>query len=252
MIELLSLQKAKNAPLPIRYMGLWRRILLETAHGNDNTSLVFWMQTQRHHIDIRIPSSRQVSNVSSIDEYTDEELLQLADQQGFFGLTRVDADICQWHREIDYQPQNHHRDIGKMAFDGADTLLETGVDQKYLEIWKKQDIQQQLFSQQVVTGTCREGSKVEALFMRAGKYVAYARPRRIVLPPSESLKDAIQIHKPSREVLLDWLDFEISFGEYLDDEHWRINHSTLPFKEKMVMVMPLPLNRFPGQFLHHI
>ena len=77
--------------------------------------------------------------------------------------------------------------------------------------------------------------------MRTGKHVAFARPRTVAVPKAPSLIHAIQSHKPKRELLLDWLDMEISFGEMLDDNHWKIKHSTLPFKQNLIVDLPQKL-----------
>ena len=49
---------------------------------------------------------------------------------------------------------------------------------------------------------------------------------------------AIQSQKPTRELLLDWLDMEISFGEMVDENNWKIKHSTLPFKHSLIIELP--------------
>ena len=72
--------------------------------------------------------------------------------------------------------------------------------------------------------------------MRAGNFVAYARPRNVALPQTASLLACIKIDQPTRQQLLDWLDMEISFGEVIDEKHWKIKHSTLPFKESLISV----------------
>ena len=72
--------------------------------------------------------------------------------------------------------------------------------------------------------------------MRAGNFVAYARPRNVALPQAASLLAGIKTYQPARQQLLDWLDMEISFGEMLDEKHWKIKHSTLPFKENLISV----------------
>lgn len=74
-----------------------------------------------------------------------------------------------------------------------------------------------------------------AYLMRVGNWVAYARPRSVIFPKYNSLLDAITSYKPQREELLDWLDMEISFGEIIDEKHWKIKHSTLPFKEQLTI-----------------
>lgn len=230
-----------SAPVPANYLGVWQRELLETAANKDTSSLVLWMQTQHHHIDLRIPASRvNLSSAQSLQDYNDAELLLLAAQQGFAGITQVtpstaqSSDICQWLREVDYQPTTDARDIGKMVFIDNDTVIETGVDDTYLELWRRLPQTRTPHFFRLVTGQNRHGSNTSAYLMRAGKYVAYARSRADSLPKAASLSQAIQIHKPAREQLLDWLDMEISMGEMVDDMHWKIKHSSLPFKEQLI------------------
>jgi hypothetical protein len=231
-----------NSPAPANYRGVWQREFLETATTKDDNSLVLWMQTQQYHIDIRIPANRpQLPKVDKLEDYTNEELLQLTSQQGFAGITQVtpstatSSDICQWHREMDFQPPNGARDIGKMLFADANTVIETGIDDEYLEVWRRLEHSQEPCWFKFTTGKNYKGLETPAYLMRAGNFVAYARPRQVTLPKSTSLLNAIQIFKPQRGQLLDWLDMEISFGEMLDDQHWQIKHSSLPFKERLTV-----------------
>jgi Protein HRI1 len=229
-------------PVPTHYMGVWRRDLLETTKHKDASSLVLWMQTQQHHIDLRIPADRvNLRTVLSLQDYSDDELLLLSAQQGFAGVTQVvpateqSSEVCQWLREIDFQPTTGARDIGKMVFTDANTVIETGVEDAYLEVWRRLENSQAPIFCQFTTGKNRNGLEVPAYLMRAGKYVAYARPRVVALPKVLSLNLAIQTYTPSREQLLDWLDMEISFGELLDNQHWQIKYSSLPFKVNMTV-----------------
>jgi Protein HRI1 len=231
-----------NNPVPADYMGVWQRELLETATSKDDSSTVLWMQTQQYHIDIRIPANRpQLSKVDKLEDYTNEELLQLTTQQGFAGITQVtnhsatSSDVCQWHHEMDFQPQTVARDIGKMVFTNANTVIETGIYDAYLEVWRRLENSQEPCWFKLTTGKNRKGLETPAYLMRVGNFVAYARARQVALPKSTSLDNAIQIYKPEHELLLDWLDAEISFGEILDDKCWKIKHSTLPFKEQLTV-----------------
>lgn len=226
-----------SLPVPTNYLGVWRRDLLETAINKDVCSLVLWMQTQHYHIDMRIPAGREnLRVVQSLQDYSDDELLLLATQQGFAGITQVVAstalssDVCQWLREIDFQPTTDARDIGKMVFTDADTVIETGAEEAYLEVWRRLENCQEPYFFQFTVGKNRHGLELPAYLMRAGKFVAYARSRAVALPKAPSIIHAIHTYKPSREQLLDWLDMEISFGEMLNDNYWQIKHSTLPFK----------------------
>ena len=237
----MTINVTKN-PLPAEYIGVWQRDLLETATIKDTTTLVLWMQTKQYHIDIRIPASRAVIRaVHSLEDYNDEELLILASQQGFAGITQVtpstakSSDICQWHREIDFQPKTDVRDIGKMVFTDANTIIETGLDDEYLEVWRRLADSQKPCLFKSTIGKNRKGLATPAYYMRAGNFVAYARPRQIYLPKIDSLINAIYAIKPVRDKLLDWLDMEISFGEVIDEKGWKIKYSTLPFKESLIV-----------------
>ena len=232
-------------PVPSNYIGVWQRHLLETTAIKDDSSLVLWMQSQHYHIDLRIPASCTGFKVASaLRDYSEEELLMLANQQGFAGLTQVtpstltSSEICQWVREMDYQAPTDARDIGKMVFTDADTVIETGIDDAYLEVWRRLENSQEPYFFALSTGKNHHGTETPAYLMRTGKHVAFARPRPVAVPKAPSLIHAIQSHKPTRDLLLDWLDMEISFGEMLDENHWKIKHSTLPFKQNLIVDLP--------------
>ena len=243
LTRLIQNKQIKMQPLPAQYIGVWQRELLETQTIKDTTSLVLWMQSQHYHIDLRIPRAVQTGlrKVESLQDYNDDELLLLASQQGFAGITNVtlannqSSDICQWLREIDFQPKTSARDMGKMVFTDENTVVETGIDTAYLEVWRRLTSSQEAYLSTFAIGQDRNGLTSEAYLICSGKYVAFARPRVTQLPISASLISALDLYKPTREQLLDWLDMEISFGEMLDDKHWRITYSSLPFKVGLVM-----------------
>ena len=231
-----------NKPVPSNYIGVWQRYLLETTAIKDDSSRVMWMQSQQYHIDVRIPAiCTGFKAASALQDYSNEELLLLASQQGFAGLTHVtpstlnSSEVCQWVREMDYQAPTDARDIGKMVFTDANTVIETGIDDAYLEVWRRLENSCEPCFFTLCTGNNHRGIDVPAYLMRTGKYVAFARPRTVSVPKAPTLIHAVQSHKPSREHLLDWLDMEISFGEMVDDNHWQIKHSTLPFKQNLII-----------------
>ena len=245
IVQLQQSNKYLKQGVPAQYIGLWRRHLLETATSKDDSALVLWMQSQHYHIDLRIPAAcTGFSAVKNLHEYNDMELMLLATQQGFAGITTVSPEtaqsssVCQWLREIDYQTPTDAQDIGNMLFIDANTVIETGIDAAYLELWRRQvsAIQPCYFKQ--VLGKNSIGKQLPAYLIRIGNQVAYARPRNSVLPPAASLLDAIKQQQPNRQTLLNWLDMEISFGEMLDinaiNNEWRIHYSTLPYKQNTI------------------
>lgn len=219
-----------NIPQP--YLGIWRRTLLQEMDVADTSTFVLWLQTALYHVDIRIPAARPAFNtINHLDECSFEQLSWLATQQGFTGITEVNGNITKWIREHDYQPSNGQRDIGKIKFETDNILFETGIDTNYQEIWEKVPDSHLKLSVKQTTGENRHTKNVPARLFIANSTFAYVRPRNTQLPKAVSLSAAINTFEPSKDVILDWLDFEISFGEITDEDHGYITHSTFPFRE---------------------
>jgi len=129
--------------VPDAWLGVWRRTLLRNAAGDeDRATRVYWLQSARVHVDVRVPADRRgFDGVTGIDALSRDGLVELARQQGFAGFTQVDVgtpDICTWHRRIDFSPPSDARDIGAMRFERPDVLLEDGVDAPYHERWERE------------------------------------------------------------------------------------------------------------------
>ncbi|DBA89000.1 TPA: hypothetical protein ACH3X2_000218 [Trebouxia sp. C0005] len=126
--------------VPASYLGVWKRSLLTTDSGHrDTTTLVFWLQTQTLFADLRIPVPVPAEGSRSLQECSEQQLLQLAQQQGFAGVTEVSDDICTWHRELDYQPKSGPPDVGKMVFVTSEFVTEDDPsgENRYHEDWHR-------------------------------------------------------------------------------------------------------------------
>lgn len=209
-------------PVPAAYRGVWRRTLLE-GDGllTDTSSTVLWLQTTRWHADLRLPSGRP--DFASAHEPAGCSLAQriwLASQQGFFGVTEVLDDRCQWHHDLDFQPTTANRDIGTMIFhtDGIG-LDEYGIDVDYHETWQR--LPEGLGPSAAWCG----GVSAPARLLVTGDCFFLVRPRIGPLPPDAHLA-ALVLERP------EYLDFELSYGRICGAETpWRILHSTLPWRE---------------------
>ncbi len=228
--------------MPKTYHGIWRRTLLAQAGETDTSSFVLWLQTSEYHADIRLPASRpSFENVSQLEACSAEQLGWLATQQGFTGVTQVHGNTVQWVRDYDYQPSTGARDIAEIQFQSKDslndTMIETGLEAVYLEHWEKIPQSDSHLTYSQCMGENRHKQAVPARLFKANDMFAYVRPRITSLPKAESLIVAIEAYQPSRDTLLDWLDFEISFGEIKDALHGYITHSTLPFREGKALLL---------------
>jgi hypothetical protein len=204
--------------VPVRYRGLWRRSLLETADGRDTGTTVFWLQAARWHADIRIPAGRpDFTGIDSLAGCDGMQRAWLATQQGFSGITTVrkeaGGEICSWRRLVDYQPPQAMPDEGWMRFEPT-RLVETGMHAAYLEHWhlvphSSEDMAVLESADAVDT----DGGRTEMLFL-AGRYLMHlAWPQASAYAKTGAM-----------------LDFEISFGER-SANGYVIVHSTMPWLE---------------------
>lgn len=230
-------------PVPAPYLGVWRRSLLETPTTQDTTSRVLWLQTPRWHADLRIPEGRpDFSGVNRLAGCDDAQLAWLATQQGFCGLTQVDGERCTWHRQMDFQPANGSRDAGRMAFDG-ERVVETGIEADYLEIWERLPESRGGTAALQLAAENGERPLRPAWLLIAGDCFMFVRGRALTLPRAADLSSLIARTRPERTQLLAWLDVEISFGRRNGPAPWRIEHSTLPFREGQTVTSPGALQR---------
>lgn len=210
--------------VPDAYLGVWRRTLLRTPDREDTSSLVYWLQTPRWHADIRLPADRTRVTARSLGEAEAPELRVLALQQGFAGVTTVEGDLCRWHRRVDFQPPSRFADVGRVVFENPDRILEFGVEQTYYERWDRLPGS---------TGPWLALERAEATgttwLFRSGEYAMRVVPRETSLPPADDLLTALSPWDDAKARR--WLDFEISFSRRAGPGTWRIDHSTLPWRE---------------------
>ncbi len=199
--------------VPDRYRGVWSRTLLQTPGTRDERSFVRWLQTSYWHADLRIPpAARAVPSRPDL-------------QQGFCGLTTVEpqggAEVCAWHRQLDFQPPRATPDAGRIEFDGPDRLIETGIHADYLEVWERVDGSTGRYAVLESHGADR------TRLLIAGCFAMRVRARSTPWPPgtttTDSLADVVQRHAGLAVPLL---DFEISFGRVVQGR-LRVEQSTL-------------------------
>ena len=219
--------------VPVGYLGVWKRTLLRTPKFEDTTTQVFWMQTKSWHADIRIPHDRPTcSGKTTLKDLTRNELLGLTAQQGFSGTTHVEANICRWQRQYDYQPPSGMNDIGRMEFDGPDRILEYGIEADYFEIWER------------LPGSAGDSSAIDlsadplARLLTAGEFFMLVRPRIGALTQASSLLELAG--DKNEDELRKLLDFEISFGRRsFKYGTGSVELSTLPWRQG-ITIQELP------------
>lgn len=214
-----------SAKVPAEVTGVWRREQITAPGGDlDDTSRVFWVQSCSWYGDIRlsidIPRRR---DARSFADFTDAELLALAEAQGFAGQLTVTPEMCAWRRDLDYQPPGPVPDEGTWAIKG-DVLIEGGIHVEYEEIWRLEPDSQGLraaFEQPAGRG----------LLILAGDHFLQIEARAAPLPEGQSLPVLVSaaLAAGDRAVAYALLDMPICYGRIGKD--WQIRHSTLPWRE---------------------
>jgi hypothetical protein len=213
--------------VPVWLRGLWRRRSIEWPDGRrDDTTIVYWLQTESAFADIRIPAERpNLRGRATLAELAPDERLALAAQAGFAGWTELSGDRCLWHRTIDYQPPSGVPDEGRLKREGG-VLIEDGVHEPYVEVWEPVDCG----SGPIRTVARSTSDGLRQLFVMHGDVFMLVRARRMELPQAASL--AALLTAAASNACVELLDCEISLGwRSRGARPWEIRHSTLPFRE---------------------
>ncbi|CDG85226.1 hypothetical protein GJA_4619 [Janthinobacterium agaricidamnosum NBRC 102515 = DSM 9628] len=116
---------------------MWRRTGIFRSDGRiDLTTSVWWFQSARFHIDVRIPQDRpRLAQAAALASLPPGQLVLFGAQSGFAGITVVDGERCEWRPEIAFPAISAELDAGLMRFDTPDNLHEDGLDASYQEDW---------------------------------------------------------------------------------------------------------------------
>lgn len=219
---------------PSGLTGVWRRELITTTDGvHDDTTQVFWLQTQSWYADIRVPADRpRRPGAAGWDDYAPAELAAMADMQGFAGELTVEPGICRWRRDLDFQPPNGVADEGTWDLDG-DVMIERGLDGRYEEIWRLEPRSRGPLLAFALAGAAgRPG--LHGLLVVAGDHFMIIQGRTLALPFGESLRAVVDValaagdHARARAALA----MPIAYGRIADGSTpWEVRLSTWPWLE---------------------
>lgn len=217
--------------LPRDFPGLWHRRLMVRPDGSrDETTRVFWLQTDGLYADIRAPIDRPSgTGRTGYGDYSDGELAALARMQGFAGQFSVDGSYCAWQREFDFQPPSEFADEANCHWEDG-MLVEIGIHAPYREDWARGT------PVDPPTASFRPADSGRAgLLVVAGGYFIAMFDRPAPLPPAASLEDLIlaDLVSGDRAAAESRFALTIEFGRIApdDDTRWTIDLATRPWLE---------------------
>lgn len=198
--------------------GLWRRAYLKAPakvpEFEDHDTQVYWFQAEGLYADLRIPARfSEGVPAASLAEFSEEELLALAEAEGFAGWAAVVDGVCTWQRAINLQGPETGRDIGRLER-APGGLFEYGVDADFVELWL--DRQMDETAPQGRVFTCDGGSWGFLITSRTRFLFACDRPSRKNLARPWRSAIAQALATGDREELTDLFQAEYSFGRIVD------------------------------------
>lgn len=224
-----------------RAIGLWRRTSFAVGDGpEDRTTTVFWGQTSRRYIDVRVPVRRPRCEPGDLACLADRDVRALGQQQGFAGDLVCVGDRFTWHRDIDFQPPTGRPDTGLVRIEG-DTLHEEGsaaaAGSTYRETFRR--IASGSRRRLALRSAAGEGhmsasaAPVRADLVLIDDHFLLARARPEALPAAPGLGSLLaNARRDAPDRLLALLDCEIAKGQLQSNAgRWTIEVSTLPWRE---------------------
>lgn len=212
-------------------LGLWSRSLIAFPDGvEDRETWVNWMQGPSIYLDLRQPPSGPTFHtVRGLRDLNEDQVLWLAEQEGFAGTLNFDGTYFEWRREIDFQPEAIYSDQGKLWVE-EDKMVEEGKDIPYFEHWHSEPIGRAPVCAMRLES---KADQVRGFLLRVGSLFMYARDRFVGFPESGSargmhLRDYVAGAK-DLHAAQDFIDCEISQGA-ITSAGWIIQRSTLPFR----------------------
>lgn len=216
-----------NTDVPEDFVGAWRK--------RSNIERGFWLQTYRLHASLNIPADRpDFTGRQTWADFSDEELILLAQQSGVSGACIAQDDILHRRRQIDYLPRRGAPYLRRMQRD-ATLLKEETLDGRERVVWElladgENEIVALRFQD---AGIGRDSDDQRRGYLLVVEdYFMFVRDRLVATQRADSLATLIELKEPERAQLIELLDFEISFGtRAADNSPWLIQHSTIPYRE---------------------
>ncbi|HEX8058559.1 MAG TPA: 2-oxoglutarate and iron-dependent oxygenase domain-containing protein [Novosphingobium sp.] len=216
-----------------RFTGLWQRLLIsQPGLPVDTLTQVGWLQGPGLYVDLRQPPAIAGKvQASCLAELLPEEARLLAAQEGFAGSFHLVGDEAEWARAIDFQPAGLLGDRGRLE-DHGDLLIEHGIEAVYIEHWQREPETKgaPCWAAQLLS----EDDRL-VMLVRCGDRFGYARERALSLRPGECLLD--RVSQASAVEARELVDCEIALGT-VSAEGWRIDRSTLPWREGALLLRP--------------
>ena len=234
-----------SATVSEKMIGCWERLYIRFSEGTeDKTTRVIWLQTLSGVADIRIAASRpNLRGRRGFGDCSKDELLKLAEQDCFCGVTLFDPDAkpfptASWPKEaylFRFQPVITFPEPGWIEWQDSGTcMIERAPSGAYEEDWRLQSGSRSFAAHL----TKRDATATTCLYV-AGEHAIYVRNRAVDLPSDKTLLELARDAKCERGRLEELLNCEFSYGHRTQPGgDFKIELSTLPWREGQPLGVP--------------
>jgi hypothetical protein len=120
-------------------LGCFRRSSIMFGNGlSDTKTQVYWLQSRNFTIDIRLPINAELVAAKTLSDYSEQELLQLADYEGFSANIDWNGEMLSW-RDADACLQIHNRWTEPATLKRVgNCMIEFCPSDAYIEDWRLQ------------------------------------------------------------------------------------------------------------------
>lgn len=226
-------KRSKNG-VPDWLLGCFRRYSIMFGNGlTDTKTQVYWLQSRNFTIDIRLPTNVDLIPAKSLTDYSEQELLQLADYEAFCANTDWNGEILSW-RQADASLQIHNRWTEPATLKRVgNCMIEFCPSDAYIEDWRLQPSKQGpliglhlIEERELATGLIRhKGGGLIVCGDYAG--LALGRAEAVVKPSTETtLKSMVALAGGNIAALSKLFNFETSLAHGSLERGFSVKHST--------------------------
>ena len=221
--------------VPDWLLGCFRRNSIMFSNGlADTKTQVYWLQSRNFTIDIRLPTNVDLLAAKSLTDYTQPELLQLADYEAFCANTDWNNEMLSW-QDADASLQIHNRWTEPAILKRVgNCMVEFCPSNAYIEDWRSQPSNsgaliglRLIEERELDSGVLRhKGGGLIVCGDYAG--LALGRAEAIVKPATDTTLKAMVVKSRGNTADLSKLfNFEASVAHGSLEQGFSVKHSTL-------------------------
>lgn len=224
-------------------IGCFKRRSISFANGlTDTDTIVYWLQSRNFTIDLRLPLPQNRVSAKPFSDYSEDELLLMADYEGWVADTHWQDGVMSWSGGSAFQIHNRWSEPGYLSRVG-NCLIENCPSGIYIEDWRLQNnASGPLVGLRLIEEKDQSTGKVlhrDGGLIINGEYAALVRGRPVDLPEGDiniQLRDLLKKDIHNKELNQQVFQFETSVATGDIDSGFHITDSLNPNRVNQLLI----------------